>query len=224
MPNTRIHLLSTGELSPTLIREATAKGVVIDAISFIQTEPVAQPGLEELLGRPLVAVFTSKNAVRALGDKGGEWWKIYCIGDMAGQRFGEDAIAGTAPSATGLAEEIMRTHEGREIYFFCGDKRRDELPALLKKVGFTVHEITVYRTIATPHSLTGKFDAIAFFSPSSVDSYFSSNEPEAGIPMFAIGETTAEAIRGRCANPVIVGPRPDKEQLIRLMIEYFEHE
>ena len=222
MPDIRIHLLSTGELPSALIREAETKGVAIYAVPFIQTEPVGQPGLPDLLNRPLVAVFTSQNAVKALGAIGGECWKVYCIGDTAGRRFGENSIAGKASTAKELAEEIMRTHKGPEVYFFCGDKRRDELPELLRKEGFTVHEITVYRTIATPHRLTGKFDAIAFFSPSAVDSFFSANEPPAGKPLFAIGETTAEAIRSRCDNLTLVGARPDKEELIRLMIEYFQ--
>jgi uroporphyrinogen-III synthase len=217
--------LSTGELSSALIDEAAAKGILIDAFSFIETEPMEQRQLEELLKRPLAAIFTSKNAVKAIGDKGGRDWKIFCIGKMeVAERFGEDAIAGNAQSAKELAEKIIRTHDGREVYFFCGNRRRDELPDLLRKEGFTVHELTVYRTIATPHSLDRPYDGIAFFSPSAVESFFSINVVAPGIPLFAIGETTAETIRRRCTNPVVVGGRPNKEDLIRSMIEYFQYE
>ena len=221
MSDFRIHLLCTGGLSSELIDEASSKGILIDAYSFIETEPVSQPRLRELLKQQLIAVFTSKNAVKAMGNEGGRDWKIFCIGETAVQRFGEVAIIGKAQSAKELAEEIIRTQEGREIYFFCGDRRRDELPSLLRKEGFTIHEVPVYRTIATPRKLTGDYDGVAFFSPSAVDSFFSANGVASGTPLFAIGETTAESIRRRCINPVIVGQRPGKDDLIRSMIDYF---
>lgn len=226
MSDLRIHLLSTGALPAALIEEATAKGIAMEAISFITTEPVKQPALHELIRRPLTAVFTSNNAVMSIGDFGAADWKIYCIGKSAAQRFGGLAIAGSAPSAKELAEKIVRTNKGGEIYFFCGDRRRDELPDMLRAEGFMVHEVVVYRTIATPHRLTRRYDGISFYSPSAVDSFFSVNTVDPKTTLFAIGETTAEAIRRNCNNPVVVGPsqRPDKEELTRLMIEYFHYE
>jgi uroporphyrinogen-III synthase len=223
MSDLRIHLLSTSELSDALIDEAATRGIGIDVLSFIATEPVTQPALEGLLKRPLTAVFTSNNAVKAMGENGGGDWKIYCIGKMAAGRWGEKAIAGSAASAKELAEKIIRTSAEREIHFFCGDRRRDELPDLLRKEGFIVHELIVYRTIETPHRVARRYDGISFYSPSGVDSFFSVNRVAPETPLFAIGETTADAIRLSCSNPVVVGQRqnPDKEELIRLMIEYF---
>lgn len=226
MSDLRIHLLSTGALPDTLINEAAKKGIGIDAISFIATEHVDQPALGELLRRPLTAVFTSNNAIKSLGEKGGQDWTIYCIGKMAARRFGENAISDSAASAGELAEKIIRSSKEREIYFFCGDRRRDELPERLRKEGFLVHEIVVYRTIATPHRVHRRYDGISFYSPSAVDSFFSVNSVAPDTPLFAIGETTAETIRHTCTNPVVVGQRerPEKEELIRLMIEYFNYE
>ena len=226
MSDLRIHLLSTGALPATLIESAMAKGIEIEAVSFIATEPVELPALGELTKRPLTAVFTSNNAVMSVGDLGAADWKIYCIGKSAARRFGENAIAGSAPSAKELAEKIIRTNKGCEVYFFCGDRRRDELPDMLKTEGFIVHEMVVYRTIATPHRVARRYDGISFYSPSAVDSFFSVNTVDPKTTLFAIGETTAEAIRRNSSNPVVVGPpqRPDKEELIRLMIEYFHYE
>lgn len=225
MSYTRKHLLCTAAVPSGSIHEAAAKGIAIDALSFIGTENAENQRLGELLTRPLVAVFTSRNAVMALGDNGGRDWKIYCIGNAAVERFGEAAVKGRANSAKELAEKIIGTHDaGHEVFFFCGDRRRDELPEMLKKEGVIVHEVTVYRTILTPHSLTRQYDGIAFFSPSAAESFFSVNEIASEIPLFAIGDTTAEAIRKRCQNPVVVVERPDKSALVRLMIEYFQYE
>jgi uroporphyrinogen-III synthase len=138
-------------------------------------------------------------------------------------RFGQLDIAGTADSAKELAEVMARVSGAGEVYFFCGDKRREELPDLLRQAGWVVHEIVVYKTVLTPHKVERSYAGIAFYSPSTVESFFSVNAVSAGTVLFAIGQTTAAAIRERSDNPMIVAARPDKEAMIRQMIEYFQH-
>jgi uroporphyrinogen-III synthase len=116
-----------------------------------------------------------------------------------------------------LAEVIRReeAERGTEIVFFCGERRRDELPSL------GVVEKVVYRTVLTPHKVERDYAGIAFFSPSAVESFFSVNVIAGEIPLFAIGPTTAAAIRAQCTNPVITGGEPDKAMLIHKMIDHF---
>ncbi|HXB93049.1 MAG TPA: uroporphyrinogen-III synthase, partial [Puia sp.] len=182
MSDNRIHVLSTSALPDLMVAEAATNGIRIDHLSFIGTEIVENKQIEGLLDRPLTAVFTSRKAVQAMGEKGGRDWDIYCVGQAAADRYGTTAIAGSAESAKELAEKIIRTCDRREVYFFCGDRRRDELPEMLRKEEFIVHEVTVYRTISTPHRLTRNYDGIAFFSPSAVDSFFSVNSLTPEIP------------------------------------------
>ena len=226
---------------------------MIDQLSFIDIELV-RTEMGPLFERPVIAILTSGNAVRSLGDSGGRDWKIFCTSgvtrQLAADRFGERAIVGTADSAAALAAEIIRlgpdligasgitgragagsraagsagaAGRGAEVYFFCGDQRRDELPELLKQAGIKVHEVVVYRTKLTPQEITRSYDGIAFFSPSTVESFFSVNKMAPETVLFAIGGTTAAAVRERCENPMIIGDRPDSEALIRRMINYFEH-
>jgi uroporphyrinogen-III synthase len=177
-------------------------------------------------------------------------WRIFCI-EGATRRavadyFGEAAIAGTAESATTLAAAVgadadERTFEGtadirsdssvvgqdrnggtKEIFFFCGDQRRGELPAMLRAEGFEVNECIVYRTLLTPRKTERVYAGIAFFSPSAVESYFSLNTVADDVTLFAIGRTTAAAIQARCSNTVIIGDRPGKEALVRTMTDYFQ--
>ncbi len=233
------YVLSTRSVIKTLVDEAAAGGVIVDQLSFIDIEPL-RTEMGPLLERPLIAILTSGNAVRSIGDTGGRDWKIFCTGGttrrLAADRFGERAILSTADSAAALAAEIIRfgpgtgagmasraTGSAGEVYFFCGDQRRDELPGLLKRAGIKVHEKVVYRTMLTPHEITRSYDGIAFFSPSTVESFFSVNKMAPETVAFAIGGTTAAAVRERCENPMIVGDRPDAEALVRRMINYFEH-
>ena len=227
------------------MEEAAAKGITFGVIPFIVTSPVTQQELNSRLQelaapsqdtaiRPLVAIFTSASAVDAVA----KWWKattvnppweIFCTSyatlDKARDTFGSNAIAGTADSARELAEVIMQKKgpgAGREVFFFCGDLRRDELPALLKSNGFEVNERMVYHTIPTPQRALDKYDGIVFFSPSAVESFFSINTVAPGTRMFAIGATTANAIKIRCDNAVMISSRPEKATMIRQVIDYFQ--
>jgi uroporphyrinogen-III synthase len=225
------HILSTRPLDAGLLAHAKAAGIVIDTQSFISTEPVRDEELQrrirELGDQPLTAVFTSMNAVAAVAAMVGAKvsWKIFCIGAATRQlvhaHFGEKAIAGTAPSAAELADEILGHHPAG-VFFFCGDQRRDELPGILSAAGVRVNELVVYRTTQTPHSVEGPYDGIAFFSPSAVHSFFSVNIAGDKTLLFAIGSTTAQAIQGYCTNPVVISRSPAKEVLIQQIIEHFQ--
>lgn len=248
MSDPTIHVLSTRLLSPELITGAAEKGITIDVIPFIKTEILDDGPLQrrigELGGRQLVAVFTSTNAVEAVAawTAGTKLWTIFCIGaatrQLVSRSFGEEAIAGTAESALALAKKIIsqrgeadisqergaETSEkrGPEIFFFCGDQRREELPSALRQAGFEVNELVVYQTKATPHKTEQAYDGYLFFSPSAVESFFSVNTVAAGTTLFAIGRTTAAAIQVFCNNPIVIAEQPDAALLIKQVIDHFQ--
>jgi len=231
-----VKILSTRPLSPSLVEEAAALGIVLDRLSFIETTPLDSEELRGKIGdlfhTSLVAVFTSMNAVDAVaGDrrKAGETgivpWKVFCIGSATRQHvlesFGAGLITGTADSAAALADQILLQKDIRQVVFFCGDQRRDELPEKLQQGGVAVQELVVYTTVRTPHRVEQPYEGIAFFSPSAVHSYFSNNTPPAATILFAIGQTTADAIRNYSGNTLLISDSPDKEALIRQAIGYF---
>ena len=229
-----ISILSTRALDAVLIGQAEAAGIRIDISTYIETIPIQDKGLalqvKELAGRASTVIFTSMNAVDPVADMLGglraENWRIFCIGAATRRQveahFGVSAIAGTAPSASGLAGVVLK--EGtEEAVFFCGDQRREELPAILSGGGVHIQEIVVYRTVETPSAAGDGYDGIAFFSPSAVRSFFSVNAVDEKTCFFAIGETTAETIRTYApGSPVIISRAPEKEALVHQIIEYFQ--
>jgi len=265
MPGESKHILSTRPLETALLDQVRAAGMLLDTRSFIETRAVMDPALtsqvRSLALRPLVAVFTSVNAVEAVaghlqrtipGDTGrhifsGVQWEIFCIGYATGQAvrqvFGDDCIAGTADSADILANGIIQWFAGtntdaknadaegtaasgspaggRAVYFFCGDQRRDDLPRKLRESSIRVNELIVYTTIPVPQKIEREYDGIVFFSPSAVQSFFSINTVSAETVLFAIGQTTANALREQAGNQIIVSTTPDKEALIRKVIDHF---
>jgi uroporphyrinogen-III synthase len=229
-----VSILSTRPLEAVLIGQAVEKGITINALPFIVTESVKDEVLSRqvrsLSDLDLTAVFTSVNAVEAvvgmLGTTKAEHWKIFCIGAatrrMAMHHFTPAAVAGTAHSASALADEILHQMPA-EVFFFCGDQRRDELPGKLSAAGVRVNEWVVYRTIQTPYRIETSYDGIAFFSPSAVHSFFSVNTLPATTPLFAIGSTTADTIRTYCPNPVVTSPSPEQGAMVQQMIDYFQN-
>jgi len=136
--------------------------------------------------------------------------------------FGADRIKGTAAGAAGLAREIISRKSYRTVTFFCGRQRRDELPQLLLRSGIEVREVVVYATRPTPQHLAAIPHAVLFFSPSAVDSFFSLNELLPSVICFAIGETTAAAIRQKAAtNTIVTAARPLQEAMLEALINHF---
>jgi len=168
------------------------------------------------------------NAVEAIANELNEQhpgWRIYSIGNTTKQLikryFGEEAIAGTADSAAELAEIIVEEDDSNELFFFCGDQRRDELPDILRNNNIQVNEIVVYQTIPVKHKIENSYHGILFFSPSAVESFFRNNKVVDQTILFAIGNTTATKIKKYTNNKIIVGDEPGKENLVMEMIKYY---
>lgn len=234
MPNEAISILCTRPVNQALVQEAHSLGIRLDILSFIETEPIRtieviketeQSGL-----RSSLVVFTSMNAVDAVTSiLNGNIpnWQIYCIGyktrELVSAYFGENAIIGMAENAQGLAERIVDDEPADEILFFCGDRRRQELPDILSENGIPVIEIEVYRTRELSHVLVKQYDGILFFSPSSVDSFFRLNNVAKDVVLFAIGTTTEQSIGKYCNNTIVISKHPGKEALVKQAIDYFSN-
>ena len=138
-----------------------------------------------------LVVFTSNNAVKSVASHMQEpprHWTIYCIGNttyaLAKKYFGEENIKQTAPTASKLAEKILPVIDAKEVTFFCGNLRRNDLPDALREKSILVNEITVYHTSLTPVSIEKEYDAILFFSPSAADSFFRKNSLPSQTTLF----------------------------------------
>ncbi|HWK06462.1 MAG TPA: uroporphyrinogen-III synthase [Puia sp.] len=241
MADHKPHILSTRPIEAALLEQAAGKGVIIDTLPFIVTEPIVditlQSHIRQLGRQPLVVVFTSMNAVEAVAGllenqsevaaHGMLPWRVYAIGyatqQLVLQHWGPACIAGTAASAAALADTIIR-QRAPGVTFFCGDQRREELPEKLREQAIPVNEVVVYRTIQTSHKVEPVYEGIAFFSPSAVHSFFAKNSVSSGTILFAIGQTTADTIRGYAPdNHTILSGSPEKEVLIRQVIDYYNN-
>ncbi|MCS6824518.1 MAG: uroporphyrinogen-III synthase [Cytophagaceae bacterium] len=95
-------------------------------------------------------------------------------------------------------EEILKKHKDEKFLFPCSNIRKDELPMFLKENGFQFSEAVIYKTVASDLSdlANMKYDMIAFFSPSGVQSLLT-NFPDFKqnkTRIAAFGPTTAKAV------------------------------
>jgi uroporphyrinogen-III synthase len=230
-------VLSTKKLDPLLIEKAKKDDIEIveqEAIKIISvlSREKWQEIFQVIEDKKEFVVFTSSNAVFALQKYLNDYtnphpinWKIFSLSGKTKQslenctEFG--TIIDTADNSTELAEKIVKSNINK-VVFFCGDKRRDELPAILNATGISVHEIVVYDTVETPVRAETDIDAVLFFSPSAVTSFFSINQLIDTVVCFAIGETTANSIADHTNNKILISKKSSQESLLQEVINYFK--
>ncbi len=232
-------VLSTKKLERSLVAEAGENGVEIVEQEFISIKPVwsketGERILDFAFSGKTAIVLTSANAADMLDrymHQGDTFyvidWNIFCLSGktkaaVLSARFLEKNIVGEAQNAAALANEIIR-QAATEIVFFCGNKRRDELPELLRQAGIIVHELVLYETVETPELATENIDAVLFFSPSAVQSFFSVNQLKKETVCFAIGQTTADCIADFTDNRLIVSEYPSQEMMLASVKFYFQN-
>jgi len=224
-------ILCTRLLDQQFISKAATHNIRIDALPFIEIKKVEtaqfKAEVQQLALQNIYAAFTSINAVESVGNilESQPGWKIFCIGgvtkDGVVKYLGEDNIQASAKNASVLARKIIDAGNIKEVYFFCGDQRLDDLPETLRTNNISVQEVIAYHTLQTPQDLEEDYDGVMFFSPTAAHSFFSSNTIPTNIPLFSIGKTTTATIQSYCTNEVITSEWPGQDNLVERVVEYF---
>lgn len=234
-------ILSTKKLLPSLKIEMAQKGIEVLEEEFITIKPILTKSKQEEIwpwvDHPveIAVVFTSPHAAATVNKYLNPFdtyiipgnWKAFCLSGATRERVQQHLpvanIMDTAPNATELAAKIIAHGQFKQVIFFCGNQRREELPRLLREAGIEVIEVVVYETVATPVVTTANLDAVLFFSPSAVKSFFSVNALKKDTACFAIGDTTAAAIGDHTDNKIIVSESPSQETMLASVWFYLQN-
>ena len=194
-------------MASSVMESADGEGINIDVISFIETKNIIDLNtvskIRQAAYSELSVAFTSMNAAEAVIDVckaigASPEWTIYTLGGITHtilkDFFTESEIFSGADNAEQLGNLVIENEED-EITFFCGNQRRDDLPAMLQNEEIKVAEIIVYETIETPVKIDKDYQGILFFSPSAAKSFFSTNKLSEQTVLFAIGQTTAKTLK-----------------------------
>lgn len=168
-------------------------------------------------------IFTSKNAVRIVLDKKPDLKtkSIFCVGEKTAAFLKENGfkVKETANYGQELAEKISLSYQNEDFLFFCGRKRRRELPDYLRSENINISEVEVYDTHLIQKKIDRTFDGVLFFSPSAVRSYSTFNDLSESIA-FCIGKTTASEAKN-FTDDIVVANRPTIENVIVQVVKYF---
>ncbi len=223
-----------------------------DVIEFpvIRLEPIApNPDFERFLGnldtfRHLV--FTSVNGVDAflagllasgLDARSLKGKRIVCIGPATAARFRDVAILPDFVPDTYVAESLLpffNESEKGEVAILRAEKARETLPEELRKLGFKVTVIPLYRTLPERGRSeevirllrSGSVSAVTFASSSTVERFLEAIEGSGiepgGIPAVAIGPITAGTCRTLGLNLLAVADESTIPGLVEKLRDRFQ--
>jgi len=170
-------------------------------------------------------VFTSQSAVDSVinsFDRSAlDFTHIYCVGRKTKRLIEKNIgkVAHVEDSAEKLANYLVKNINTKEVTFFCGNKRRNELPNILNQNNIKVNEVESYKTDLSPNNIDPKYKGILFFSPSAIESYISQNKSGNAVA-FCIGNTTAKEAKKHFKN-IVIAKMPTTESILKSVNEQF---
>jgi len=235
-----VHILSTRALGNGARDFIHHKNWVVDIVSMIETHGVIT--VDQIAafmhackesGENHLLLFSSENAVKWLKwglDKFGFKLPVglnaVCVGkktsDTAAEWLSVEPIHFEKNSEALLKKLKEHFPVGNSFSFFCGNKRLDTLPHGLREAGFAVGEYLVYKTELTPHKTIREYEAVLFFSPSAVESYFMVNFWDRKMVAVSIGRTTFEALKKAGVQTILLADEPNESAMLAKLHEYLK--
>ena len=213
-----------GILSTKKLTRSQKELLINSGCSVVEQELIAIVPLPFKTGElPEHIIFTSKTAVKIVLKKNLNLreHKIYCVGSKTAEFLTENGlqVIETADNGLELAQKLASGYRDKEFLFFCGRKRRKELPDFLKQHGVSLSAIEVYDTQPIKKRIDRIFDGVLFFSPSAVQSFCASNDLSGSIA-FCIGATTASEAKFFTDN-IKIATKPTVENVIVQVVKHF---
>ena len=172
------------------------------------------------------AIFSSKNAVTSFFSAhniGSCVFKnAFCIGEKTKSLLEENGqkVIKMSPNASKLAQFITNMGDKGPFYFFCGNLRRDEIPATLNHSKIALFEVKNYKTKLNSMFFDQKWDKILFFSPSGVQSFMAKNKIE-NSRAICIGTTTASEAK-KYTNNIIIADSATVDSVIEKAVKMIQ--
>lgn len=188
------------------------------AYNAIETQQI--PGLNYLEKSHFEnAIVTSQKTVAILKAMQIDLKNVFCVGQKTALQLKNEGynVVEVASYGKDLAELISVKYADLKFDFFCGKIRNDELPDLLKKNKVSLTEHHLYETRSNAKTFNRSFDAILFFSPSGVESYYACNSFQ-GERIICIGKTTASAAK-KISTQVEIASKTSIESVIVKLVK-----
>lgn len=202
--------------------------IKVDFRPFIEVQPIELKEFRQqkvnILDHSAV-IFTSRNAVdhffsicKQMKIDVPADMKYFCISEQTANYLQKYIVIRkrkifTGQRTPGELIDVLAKHKTEKFLFPCSNIRKDDIPNYLRDNGFDYTEATLYKTVASDLSDLAdiKYDVIAFFSPSGINSLFV-NFPEFkqnNTRIATFGPTTAQAAKDADLLVDIEAPLPE---------------
>ena len=213
-----IKVLSTKKLSSKQQEILVNSDIFLKEYNAISIEKI-------VVKKPVIvenAIITSQNSANILINLKAELHNVFCVGSKTAALLDKNKynIIKSSNNAVSLANFIVENYSNDLFVFFCGNRRRDELPSVLLEHNVCFSEKIIYNTELNIEKQSAVYDAILFFSPSAVNSYLQNNSLDNAIA-FCIGETTAKEAQ-KHALQTVVSAQATVESTVEGLIRYFK--
>ena len=191
---------------------------LIESQDFIITENNDWQEIEKNIDRNsqdyIVSSVRAANLIKNIAKPA----KFYIVGEQSKillEEAGQQVVY-CGYYADELTEFIKNTFQEKTVFnFFCSQIRRDTIPETLKKMGHVVNEVICYHTLHKIIEIEEEFDAYVFYSPSGVNSFREQYGIAEKARIFAIGKTTADAVKEQLGKKAEFPDTPDNHALIQ---------
>lgn len=212
-------VLSTKKLAPHQRELLLNAGIGLVEQNFISIVPLDFKGTELqeniiVTSQNTVELLLQKIPFAQLREK-----RFFCVGEKTSSLLRAKGLEVTKRADYGseLGKIISERYSQSGFTFFCGKKRRPELPGILREDLIQFNEVQLYDTELTPTKIDRNFKAILFFSPSAVESFCTVNDLSESTA-FCIGTTTAAEARKFTSN-IVLAAKPTIESVIVAVVK-----
>lgn len=211
-----MRLLSTKILSRKQQQLLAEHGITLECYNAIRTTGINFKAPQFVSH----GIVTSQKAVQELSAKNIHIKNAYVVGNKVASALLETGsnIICTATYVSELATAIVKNYANKKFYFFCGNRRRPELPEALSAHEIDFTEVCVYKTELQSKKITTSYDGVLFFSPSGVESHLQQNLLTHEL-VFCIGKTTAKAAK-KYTNSIYIAKEPSVKSVLQLAMQY----
>jgi uroporphyrinogen-III synthase len=219
---------------PDLAAHLSNFPVVVEERPLISFEPPKDwTGLDAALAdlvRFESVALTSPRAARALADRMRQRRTpdrtpgVWAVGSATAQALGTtlgpvrilEGLPGKSPAAA-LARAMLDSGCRGPVLFPCGERHREDLPAILRAGGCEVEEVVCYRSLLAPpeaaRAAAARASIIVVGSPSVMKLLADNCLPSTRPQLIAIGPTTANAGQVYGWTPAAVAQQPSSPSI-----------
>ncbi|WP_262149891.1 uroporphyrinogen-III synthase [Chryseobacterium foetidum] len=219
-----MNILFTKNLKKEYISEKLGSDISFETIEVIKIKSLPVKSFD-LKDNSLI--FTSANGVKSFFENGFKpdedftsknYNKIYCVGEKTKRELRKNGF-GTfkvLKNAETLLKFIIEKCSQQKFIHFCGNLALDVLDKKLPLQNIQYKKVVVYETEELNPTITEKYHAIVFFSPSGVRS-FAKNNPLENTLLFSIGETTSKELKKFTDNKIFTSRKNNLEDLLKML-------